>query len=1014
MTKHRLYPWALGVLFTLFMVYPLSHVLLRAFFVNGSPSLEFFAVMVGTEFYREVIFNSLNLAIAVTFLTSIVAYPLAFALGRYAVPGGGLFHSLLLLPLVVPPFVGVLGVRQLFSRFGTVNVILLDLGIIERPIEWLSGGGVAGIIALQTLHLVPVMYLSLRASLQNSHQALEEAALMSGASRWLTLRRIIIPMSFPGWFAGAVLVFIGSFTDLGTPLIFEYRKTISVQIYNMLTDLNENPVGYSFVVFTCFLCVTLFLLSKGSLMAGSFAASARSAARASLRRLSPLKLILVEVFVCLYCLVAILPQVMLVLLSLSGEWFMSALPGTWTLHHFREVLDHPMTAHSLVTSIGLSFVASALTVIVGFLTAYLVVRGRGTLRTLFETFSIIPLAIPGIVFAFGYAGGFSGTPLDNRINPFPLLIAAYTIRRMPAMVRAASAGLQEASQALEEAGLMVGASPFTVTRYIVFPLIGRHLLVGAVLTFAYSMIEVSDGLLLALEERFYPVSKAIYALMGRPDGMELAAALGVIVMVVMAVAFYGTEFLSRRAGGRTLSVVLLLQLVLPCSSASAAPVEELVIVSSHWEGMRREFEWGFQEEYKKSTGRDVSIRWLDLGGTSDIVKYLKGQYQRDPNNVGVDLMFSGGIDVFLDLKASGLLQPATVPHDVLSAIPSAIGGVPLYDSERFWFSAALSTFGIVYNKIALGRLGLPTPSTWADLARPEYFDAVGAGDPRKSGSMHAMYEVILQGYGWSSGWRLLQAIAGNVRNFSGGASQVGKEVATAETVVGIAIDTYGGDVLRRFGSNRVGFVVPTDFPSVNGDCIAVLRNAPSPELASAFVSFVLSERGQRLFYLKRGSPGGPRKFDIGKLPLIPALYGSPDSASVVDMNPFTTPGVMAYRAELAAQRWNLVNDLFGAFIIDSHDRLVERARHAISGDPFTGIPVTEEEAAALTAQPPWGSDQTVRSQQIKSWGIQAREGPSGLARRYAWVPSALLGSLLILILLRRARRRFLAAKLLRS
>jgi iron(III) transport system permease protein len=86
---------------------------------------------------------------------------------------------------------------------------------------------------------------------------------------------------------------------------------------------------------------------------------------------------------------------------------------------------------------------------------------------LFEVISIAPLAIPGIVFAFGYISAFSGTPLDNRINPFPLLIAAYAMRRLPSMVRSVSAGLQEASVTLEEAALMVGARPLRVACTIV-------------------------------------------------------------------------------------------------------------------------------------------------------------------------------------------------------------------------------------------------------------------------------------------------------------------------------------------------------------------------------------------------------------------------------------------------------------------------------------------------------------------------------------------------------------------
>lgn len=1004
MTKLRLYPLVLLAVFTLFMAFPLSHVLLQAFFVNGEPSLQFFRSMVETEFYREAVLNSLNLAIAVTLLSTLVAYPLAFLLGRYRVPGAALIHTLLLLPLVVPPFVGVLGVRQLFSRFGTVNVLLLDLGIIDQPVRWLGGGGVAGIIALQVVHLVPILYLTLRASLANTHQALEEAALMSGASRAEVIRRIVIPMSFPGWFAGATLVFIGSFTDLGTPLIFEYRKTVPVQIFNMLTDLNENPVGYSFVVFTCFLSVLLFILSRASFSSGSYASSARIATTSTLRQLPRG---LSRAFACLalaYALLCLIPQAALLTLSLSDEWFMTALPASWTIRHFADVLQHPITAHSLFTSLWLSATASALTVVVGFLTAYIVVRWRGPTRALFETLSIIPLAVPGIVFAFGYAGAFASTPLDNRINPFPLLIAAYVIRRLPAMVRSAAAGLEEANQALEEAGLMAGASPLQVTRKILFPLTARHLAVGAILTFAYSMIEVSDGLLLALEERFYPVSKAIYALMGRPDGLELAAALGAIVMLIMVIAFYATEALSGRGKSARLLGAAAAFLLLSSSPAHAEP-DEVVVVSAHWEGIKREFEWAFTDSYRKKTGRDVRVRWLDLGGVSDVVKYLKGRFRSDPRSLGIDVMFAGGTDVFLDLEREGLLEPTEVSPSILSRIPAQLGGTPLFSRNGSWFAAALSTFGIVFNRPALQRLQLSEPSSWADLAKPEYFDLVGAGDPRKSGSMHAMYEIILQGYGWQDGWRLIEQIGANVRNFSGGASQIGKEVATAEMALGLAIDSYGLDLLRRYGSERIGFAVPTDFPAVNGDGIAILRNAPHPDVAKEFLEFVLSEAGQKIFFTKVGVPGGPVRYEIGKFSVMPDLYGKVPAATVVPLNPFLMKGLVPYRADLAATRSSLVNDIFGAFIIDSHDSLVARCRATSAGEGCVrGVPVTEERVTQLLSAGAWGTDPALRGRLVREWGNAARSGDGGILSPLTWVPSAAFCCLLILSAARSIRR----------
>ncbi len=1005
MKKTPLYTFLLLAFFITFMMYPLGYVLKGAFIWNSHLSFHFFGVMFRTDFYRDVIFNSFNLAITVTLLCTCLAYPLALLLSRARIPFYGPLHALLLLPLISPPFVGVLGIRQLLSRFGSLNVFLLDAGIIAEPINWLGGGNRLGIVVLQVIHLVPLLYLTISASLKNAHVTLEEAALMSGASRWRVLRSITIPLSLPGWFAGATLVFIASFTDLGTPLIFEYRNVISVQIYNMLSDLNENPVGYSFVVFTCFLSVALFNISKVSVMTGGFSGTGRGREGGANRQLATPLAFLALAIALSYALLACVPQVMVLALACSRDWFMSILPQTWTAHHLIEVLYHPLTARSLVISTVLSLIASGLTVIIGMLTAFRIRRGRGFQRQLFEALSLIPLAVPGIVFAFGFVGAFTATIIDNRVNPFPLLIAAYTIRRVPAMVRSAFAGLQEANVALEEASYMVGASPFKTTRRVILPLVSRHLVVGAMLTFAYSMIEVSDSLLLALEAKFYPVSKAIYSLMGRPDGIEVASALGAVVMFIMILTFYLAEVFSQRSlRARRLSCALLLIGVLGFSPAASAEDDEVVVVTPHWEGIRHEFSEAFNEQWKRETGRAVTFRWLDVGGTSDIVKYIKNQFLNSPRGIGVDLFFGGGADSFMELERAGSLASASVSERVLAAIPATLAGSPIYSPKRLWFSNAFSAFGLLYNKSAINRLNLQTPRTWSDLARPEYFDLVGAGDPRKSGSMHAMFEIILQGYGWERGWEIIQRISRNVRNYSGGASVIGKEVATGEIIYGIAIDTYAGDIIRQVGADRLGFALPEDFAAINGDGIALLKGAPHAAVATRFIEFLLSDTGQRLWYGKRGVPGGPKRYELGKLSVLPSVYGTIEPATLFQGDPFTLTNILSYDAAKAARRWNLVNDLFGAFIIDVHERLVRTDDPAI----LQGIPVSESLAETLSAGGSWGHDTSVRTDLIRAWGDQARKSlpvSPTMSERFKWVPSLALGTFLLLALFRQLFRR---------
>lgn len=992
MSTRRLSLFALLALFGFSLVYPLAHVIIKAFVVKGTPSLEYFSLMLSSSYYRDVLCASLNIAIGVTVASTLVAYPLALIMSRFALPARGLLHAALLLPLISPPFVGALGFRQLFGRFGSVNVALQDLGIIDTPIPWLAGGGVFGIMTLQVAHLVPILYLSVSASLRNAHVSLEEAAKVFGASKWRVLIRVVIPLSLPGWFAGASIVFIASFTDLGTPLLFDYRGVIPVQIYNMLSDLNENPVGYSFVVLTCVLSLTLFFLSRSALEGGSYASSARvRQGRVSHHAVGWPR---VALFSCVfgYAALAAVPQMAVILVACAKTWFATVLPTSWTLNAFIGSLTHPMTAHSLFTSTWLSLGASAITTLLGFQVAYFITRSRGISANTLELLSIIPLAVPGIVFAFGYIGAFSGTPLDNRINPFPLLLTAYAIRRLPAMVRSGSAGLQEANISLEEAARVLGAGPFMIARRIVLPLVSRHILVGAVLTFAYSMIEVSDSILLALEVKFYPVSKAIYTLMGRPDGVELASALGSVVMAIMFIAFYGAEWISARSERKRLLLGSVALFVVLLSPPAYAQPDELVAVSPHWEGIKEEFEKGFAKRYREDTGREVTVRWLDIGGTSDIVKYLKSQHASAPGQLAIDIVFGGGTDVMIELSRAGVLQRVALSDAVMKAVPPSVSGVPLYGPDKDWYIAALSIFGIIVNTVGLDRMHLAPPTSWTELGKHEYFDLIGIADPSKSGSMHAMFEVILQGFGWSEGWKLIARIAANARTISNHASQVGKDVASGEMLVGIAIDTYAGDIIRQVGPERVHFITPSDYASITGDGIAVISGAPHLEIAKRFVEFVISHDGQKLWYYKKGTPGGPIRFEIGKLPILPHLYDTGEPATVVPGNPFTFVHVNPFDATLAAKRWNIVNDLFSVFILNVHDRLTAFSRNHPAVQPPTNA-VTEEELARLSPDGAWGADGLVRNTALRAWESEAsRQLPieHGPLYPYRWTPSLLI------------------------
>ena len=176
--------------------------------------------------------NAFGIAIGTTTLCLLMAVPLALIGTRFDFPGKSLLSGLLLVPLILPPFVGAIGVAHLFGgRAGAVNTLLINMGLIDTGIDFIGTGGFWAIIFVEALHLYPIIYLNATAALANLDPAMEEAAENLGASRIKRFTTIVLPLIRPGLFAGATIVFIWSFTELGTPLMFEYHEVTPVQIF---------------------------------------------------------------------------------------------------------------------------------------------------------------------------------------------------------------------------------------------------------------------------------------------------------------------------------------------------------------------------------------------------------------------------------------------------------------------------------------------------------------------------------------------------------------------------------------------------------------------------------------------------------------------------------------------------------------------------------------------------------------------------------------------------------------
>lgn len=541
--------------FGAFLFYPICFMLKGAFVVEGRFSLRFFQLLMESPLERESIFNSFAIAFLTTGLTTLLALPMAHWMTRYEFRGKSFLGGLLLVPMIMPPFVGAIGLSQLLARFGSLNLFLMDIGLLppDRPIDWLGQGGFWGIVTLQVMNLYPIMFLNVSAAMANVDPSLRESAENLGAGGWRLFRTVTLPLILPGYFAGAVIVFIWAFTDLGTPLIFGYSRVVPVQIFDAVNEINTNPMGYALVVFVLALTLVLFVASKRVLAGRRYEMLARGHTAGAEAPAGRRRTVVIWSVLLLVIGLALLPHLTVLADSFARQWFLSVLPRQWTAANYGELFGHNLTASSIRNSLVYSSLSACLDLGLGVLIAWLLTRKRIPMAWLLDALAMLPLALPGLVLAFGYVAGFDFKLgwLNPRDNPTLLLVISYSVRRLPYIVRSAYAGFQQTSVTLEEASAGLGATPFRTLRKITLPLVAANLVAGTILTFSFAMLEVSDGLILAMRERYFPITKMIWQILGRidPDAPGVACALGVVGMVILSASLLiAGRILGRKMG----------------------------------------------------------------------------------------------------------------------------------------------------------------------------------------------------------------------------------------------------------------------------------------------------------------------------------------------------------------------------------------------------------------------------------------------------------------------------------
>ncbi|CAB3870818.1 MULTISPECIES: ABC transporter permease [Achromobacter] len=534
----------------LFLAVPVGTVFYSAFVnADGSFTMGHFGAFFNQPLMKEAFFNSLYVAGWSALLASLIAVPLAYFTVRFDFRGALLIQTLGVLPLIMPPFVGAVAMQLIFGRSGSVNLLLNDWFGFTIPFM----EGLNGVIFVEALHYFPFILMNLVVALRNIDGAMEEAAFNLGSRGFRLFRRVIFPLALPGYVAGASLVFVKVFDDLGTPLVLGTTNMLAPQAYLRITQVGlEDPLGYVISVIMVGFSILALWLSARVLKGRDYSTLQKGGGSIQKRKLRPMESVLAYGWIILVLLLVLSPHMGVLLLSLASVWSFAPLPDGYTLAHYAAVFSESqgMIANTLLYC-GL---AAGVDVILGTAIAYLMLRTRLPARQWLDFLASAALAIPGIVLAIGFLRTFRGIELPGTgtllTSSWIIIMIAYSVRRLPYALRSCVASLQQINISLEEAAQSLGATRMSTIRRVVVPLMAGGMLAGFVTSFVTAAVELSATIMLVTKDSQAPMSYGIYLYMQSAAGRGPGAALGVLAVAAVAIGTYVSHLLVERAQSR--------------------------------------------------------------------------------------------------------------------------------------------------------------------------------------------------------------------------------------------------------------------------------------------------------------------------------------------------------------------------------------------------------------------------------------------------------------------------------
>ena len=481
---------AVSVFYLLFLLYPLVSMLSKSVISeDGGLTWDFFSRVFSKKYYQRAIMGSLKISATVTIIAVLLATPLAYIMSTIKIRFAGALQILILVSSMSAPFIGAYAWIMLCGRNGTITNFLMDtFGIALGDIY-----GFRGCVIVMSLQLYSLVYMFVSGAFKNMDNSLIEACESLGCSGLRKIFRVVLPLILPTLLSGALMVFMRTFADYGTPmLIGENYYTLPVVVYKeFLSEIGSSDGMAAAISIVAIIITTgVFLIQKYVANRKVFSMSALHPVE--IKKLHGIKNVLAHLYCYVLVGLAIMPQCYVIYSSFrntSGKLYTEG----YGLGSYKEAIS--TVGSSIVHTYVLAFASIFVIVLVALLVSYVVVRRRNMVNAAIDVVSMFPETVMGSILGIALLTTFNKPPLLLTGGAF-IMILSYTIRRLPYTIRSSSAILRNISPSIEEASINLGASDLKTFFRVTVPMMMPGVISGAILSWIMIITEMSPSIIL--------------------------------------------------------------------------------------------------------------------------------------------------------------------------------------------------------------------------------------------------------------------------------------------------------------------------------------------------------------------------------------------------------------------------------------------------------------------------------------------------------------------------------------